>query len=1507
MAEDLAKLQVKVEAHVDDYVKDIKKADSETKKAVDSMTKETERLKKQSSSMGMWKNTGKLIADSVKHAIPNIKAMNAEIKNYVKEAQVAAGVKVYTDEYAETRKNIEKTRKKLNELRQEEKALQQMGESSGESDRYRSLRKSAEKTQAELDALHEKMKKLEDDGDAQEYTPKYQKTIDAMLAEQKRVAELQKELDTRRKSGSSMTYITEQGKLGNVKDDLEESRRKVKDLEKQLEDLEKRGKDWQPTEAARKLSDQMEQTSEKLGKYRTEMTELRADGVDRGTDAWIKNQKEIAKARGEMEKYKIMSRNMESSGEDIKKGTGGVAASVKAVVSEMKKSLGQTKVGKAASIGWGGATKLFKGVTSGAKLATTAIKKCSGAAASLIHRFSNGISAAGRFAKGLLSLGRGARNTAGGFQGGLKGLLMYGLGIRSLFALVNRLRSVLTEGMNNLAQYSDSTNGSLSMLMSSLTQLKNALATAFAPILNAAAPMLNLLIQKVTAAVTALGQLFASLTGQSGFVAAKRVNQDYAKSLNSNADSAKKANKENKKLQNTLFGFDQINKLNDNSDSGDTTDTNTGGGLTPADMFESVPLDSKVSDFAKKLKEAWKNADFTEIGQIVGTKLNNALNQIPWGPIQETAQKVGKSIGTFISGFVEVPDLGTNIGKTIAEAVNTGVGGINAFLDNTKWDSVGKFIGDGLNGVVDTVDWPGIGHLYAQKWNAVFTTIGEAARTFQWPDFGKNLADGVNQAIADFDWAENGARVGDLVKGLLDTVLSFVSETDWKQIGTSVATFIANIDWPGIFTRALSAILDVPKIVWNLLTGAIEAIDWYSAVRAIPSTIYDFLTNYDWKSLLTSVGDLLGAAWQAAFAIGSAVLDIVKDSGASIVNGLKNGIKKAFSTIGSWIRKHIFDPFMEKFKNLFGIHSPSTVMSEMGKNLIAGMLKGITEKISDIKQKFSEIKDAIGKKWDEVKTDTSKKWKQINDDTSKKIGNLRDDAKTKFEEIRSKISDKWSSVSQNTETSWNNTKTSLSQKWSGIRSDAASKFENIRSTVAQKWTNLHGNTTSTWSQIGIGLKNTWSDLKGNASRAFGSISSNILSCFRNLKNSLKSTMSGVANAIISPIGSAVNGVISGVNWILGKVGSRKSFAKWQVPKFARGSEGLQADTLGVVNDQPGGIYREMVIRPDGSAFVPQGRNVPLMMEKGTQIVPAKQTQQYLSMMPHFKNGIGSKIKDTISDVWSYVSHPSKLVDLALEKFADVGNAAEPGLSIAKGVVSQVKGSITDFVKNLFSESTPKVNYVASKGVEQWRSLAVKALQLTGQYSAANLNSLLYQMQTESSGNPNAINLWDSNAKRGTPSKGLMQVIDPTFRAYAMAPYNQNVWDPLSNMIASIRYAVSRYGSLGRAYQGHGYASGGFPQTGEFFMARESGPELVGRMGSRNAVANNDQITEGIKGAVFEAMLDAFQASGIFEQKSEANKDVTLELTIKADSETLYKVVRKGKEKHDGRYYVIETI
>lgn len=319
--------------------------------------------------------------------------------------------------------------------------------------------------------------------------------------------------------------------------------------------------------------------------------------------------------------------------------------------------------------------------------------------------------------------------------------------------------------------------------------------------------------------------------------------------------------------------------------------------------------------------------------------------------------------------------------------------------------------------------------------------------------------------------------------------------------------------------------------------------------------------------------------------------------------------------------------------------------------------------------------------------------------------------------------------------------------------------------------------------------------------------------FKALGDSLGAILKGIANTIVGVIGGAVNGVIGGVNWILDAVGSDMRFDKWNYPKFASGTDGLQRDTIGVVNDQKGSTYKEMIIPPDGKPFIPEGRDVVLPMKKGTKIMPANQTKSFLEELPHFASGIGDffggiwdTVKDFTGSVWDYITHPSKIVQIAIDKFTDLSGAFEPWISVAKGAVNTVFDSVVGFVKGIF-DTQSNVNYNPSAGVEQWRTLAIRALQMTGQYSEANLQRLLYQMQTESGGNPNAINNWDINAVNGTPSKGLMQVIDPTFRAYAMPGYDKNIYDPLSNMLASIRYAVSRYGSLAAAYRGVGYENG----------------------------------------------------------------------------------------------------
>jgi hypothetical protein len=75
------------------------------------------------------------------------------------------------------------------------------------------------------------------------------------------------------------------------------------------------------------------------------------------------------------------------------------------------------------------------------------------------------------------------------------------------------------------------------------------------------------------------------------------------------------------------------------------------------------------------------------------------------------------------------------------------------------------------------------------------------------------------------------------------------------------------------------------------------------------------------------------------------------------------------------------------------------------------------------------------------------------------------------------------------------------------------------------------------------------------------------------------------------------------------------------------------------------------------------------------------------------------------------------------------------------------------------------------------------------------NGIYRNIMRESSGNPKAINLWDSNAAKGIPSKGLLQVIDPTFNTYHVAGTAFDPYDPVANITAACNYAAARYGSI----------------------------------------------------------------------------------------------------------------
>ncbi|WP_411121781.1 transglycosylase SLT domain-containing protein [Streptomyces sp. x-19] len=85
---------------------------------------------------------------------------------------------------------------------------------------------------------------------------------------------------------------------------------------------------------------------------------------------------------------------------------------------------------------------------------------------------------------------------------------------------------------------------------------------------------------------------------------------------------------------------------------------------------------------------------------------------------------------------------------------------------------------------------------------------------------------------------------------------------------------------------------------------------------------------------------------------------------------------------------------------------------------------------------------------------------------------------------------------------------------------------------------------------------------------------------------------------------------------------------------------------------------------------------------------------------------------------------------------------------------------------------------------------MKSKGIPGSYDGLHRN-----IMRESSGNPNAVNGWDVNAQNGIPSKGLLQVIQPTFETYHVAGTADKLTDPVANITAAANYAAHRYGSI----------------------------------------------------------------------------------------------------------------
>lgn len=810
--------------------------------------------------------------------------------------------------------------------------------------------------------------------------------------------------------GSASALESFDGKVGPM-------RETISALEEKLEQL---GKARLPTEDYQWLQTEIAKAEKELDKLLNKEAMYEDMDVNKSSQKWKTLQYNIEQTKQKLDEYRAEATQMENDGSAYTSGADS------AEYEQLSKSLDSVKSKLESMV-----QRVERGTSAFAKFGSVIGKGVVGGLEGMVSMLGKGAAA-------MLKLSLRAKKTHSTFNSGIGTLLRYGLGVRSLFALMNKLRSALVDGYKNLARYSSRTNAAISSLMSALTRLKNSFAAAFDPILRAAAPALVTLINLISNAVSKIGMLTAALTGAKTFTKATTIQEDYAKSLDKTSKSAKKAKA-------VLASFDELNILDDNS----SDSTKDDGSVDPSKMFEQVPIDSAVLDFADKLKKAFEEADWKGLGTLLGDKINELVDGVDW------------------SGW------GTKIGKGMNAAIQT----LYYTVDTVDWVNIGKHLAEAVNNIIDEVDWNIFGRLMAKKFTVALDVLGGF--------------------LGELDWTKALQAFTSSFSGFYNELQDWLESKNWYEIGQIITAKLSDALLNGGLEDAVKSFFDAFTAAINAAADLLDGIDTYQLGVDLVNLVIRAVSSVDWAALTEALARAIGEAFIAMLDFCGGLVSQIADYfqqkidegpfdsvGANIIYGIFNGIVDAVAGIGTWIVDNIFKPFWDGICAAFEIHSPSKKMAEIGGYIIAGLLDGIKELPSKLKAKLDDALDKVVSWGSDLKS-------KVKDAAADAVSKAVDE----FKDLASKLKLKLDAAIDKVKGFAKDIASRMKSGTADAVADAASQLGNLAGKAKEKF----DNTIARAKSFATGLI---SKLKGGASDAVSNAASQLATMPQKVKEKL---------------------------------------------------------------------------------------------------------------------------------------------------------------------------------------------------------------------------------------------------------------------------------------------------------------------------------------------------------------------------------------------------------------------
>lgn len=904
-----------------------------------------------------------------------------------------------------------------------------------------------------------------------------------------------------------------------------------------------------------------------------------------------------------------------------------------------------------------------------------------------------------------------------------------------------------------------------------ISNVARVIGNLFIPVLQAVLPVVNGILIAFQKLVVFVGKLLGIdysgiMDGISGgYSDVDDVMGDVIDDTDNVADSAGNigdnidtANKAAKKLQRTLLGFDEINKLAEEPDT--TNSGNSGGGNSGiSGSGGGIDLSGAIADALANYESIWNKALENSVNkaQQYADKITGVFSKM-WRTIKSGDYE---GLGEYIAGGVDSIFQRINsvfnwerLGPGITKFVDAYCRTINSLVSNIDWGKIGKTIGDGLNVITNT-------------FYRYLTGI-------DWVNIGISIATGLNGMIHNIDWDVLGRTIGAWIIKIPKMIYGFVTKLDWHSLGTGIG-------------KALNGALK--EIDGKMIAEGINKL-----VNGILVAIKAFIRKVDWKDVAKTVGDVLGNLdWGTLAKVGLAIG--VAKLIAGLVGLLKDGLIKGLSdTIGHGVEKAI---------------------AGLGSKII-GLIPNIGKALSAVVGRFVLMGTDIAAAF-----------------TS---GGIFQAVKTGFAGLVGMIGP-WGIV--------------IGAAIAGIIAIICN-WDKVKEFFTQTLPNWWNQTVVPWIQS---LPEFFKELPGK-----------IYEKIITTKDKFVEWASGMWETATAGAQRVVDGVVDSFKGLPEKIGYAIGFAIGKLVAWAKQLYDTAAAEVpkiinGVVDffkELPGKIWDGIISAKD--KFVKWAGDIWSVLSKKVPEIINNVYNFFAKLPDKIWNGIigaVNKIGQWCDKMYQKVSEEiPKIVNKVIDFFGKLpGKIYDIGKNLIKGFIQGIKDffqsgidAVGDFVdgvvngfRNGFDVHSPsRVTYGIGKNVVQGFGNAIK-----DNWGGVSKNLVKLIGNTKNSISNTLSNIGDMGRRT------VRNLVNTFSNIHIPMPHLGLSWNRVS--IGSTSFSLPKFNVSW-------YANGGFPEMGELFLARESGPEMVGKMGRKSTVANNDQIVDGISSAVGPAVYNAVAAA-----------------------------------------------